>query len=137
MVKSHYVSLARLARKGSISACLHGLVHLRWKNVTVRLPIDDFRRLARLVERGRALTSSHPLCEGDLCVSLEEKDYRVAIGALELVFKAGEYLELVEMVGQATRQLESLLSKDDWPEIQPQLFDHTSLDTLTPKFSVN
>ncbi len=116
MAGSRFVLLARLERQGMITACRHGQVHLMWRNVTVRLEFDAFRRLARLLDAGRTHTMRIPLCDGDMAVSTEEADYRVAVGQLELVLEAEQYLALTELARNGLERLERIVASGEWPE---------------------
>lgn len=131
MSPSHFVRLAQVEGQGIISACRHGVVHLSWANVTVRLELAEFERLARLLSRGSALSTRAPLCEGDYCLAAEGPRYRIGLAALDLWLSAAEFLTLVEMVASAHRRLHELLESDEWREPDPDEEELPSLDELS------
>jgi len=46
-----FTILAQLDELHFVAACRHGVVHLTWDNITLRLTLDEFKALAHLVER--------------------------------------------------------------------------------------
>lgn len=116
MTRSHFIQLASAEDWGSVLVCRHGVVHLRWVNITVRLPHDVFGRLVRLVAQGSTLATSIPLRDGELGVAIEEGGYRVSVDFLELVLTAEAYLAFLMLVKDAFDRLEDLMARDDWQQ---------------------
>ncbi len=120
MIDFHFVPLASYDDYCDFTYCRHGVVHLLWWNVTVRLETDQFQHLASLLERGTSLTSSIPLGDGDFSVTLEENQYRVRMGQVEFVLTMDEYLAMTDTALEAARQLERVLTSDEWHDWEPE-----------------
>jgi hypothetical protein len=136
---SHFIQLASAEDWGSVLVCRHGVVHLRWGNVTVRLPHEVFSRLVRLVGQGSTLASAIPLRDGELGVAIEEGGYRVAVDFLELVLTAEAYLAFLMLVKDAFCKLEEVMARDDWQQEPESLsFADDAQELLRPhRFSLN
>jgi len=138
MFYSHFILLARRGKRYQITVCRHGIVHLMWRNASIQLRIANFDRLAVVLERGKSLNSSIPLCEGDFCVAIEDRAYRVSMGSFELVLSAEEYLTLSDMALEAAHQLARVLASDDWQAPEPTERPAGPLEGLYPHhFSLN
>lgn len=139
MSGSHFIQLASAEDWGSVLVCRHGIVHLRWGNLTIRLPRDAFGRLVRLVGKGGTLASPIPLRDSELGVTVEEKGYRVAIDFLELVLTAEAYLAFLMLVADAFHRLEEVMARDNWEqEPEPPTFSDDVGELLRPhQFSLN
>jgi hypothetical protein len=120
MIHFHFIPLASHDDYCDFSFCRHGVVHLMWWNVTVRLEAGEFQHLASLLERGTTLASSIPLGDGDFAVTLEEERYRVRMGPVEFVLTADEYLAMTDTALEAARQLERVLASDEWHDWEPE-----------------
>jgi hypothetical protein len=92
------------------------VVHLQWRNLTIRLHWNVYRRLANLLARDSMLASAVPLCDGDLCVSVEENSYRVTIGSVEMVIPADQFPTFEDLIVEASEELETVMADDDWQE---------------------
>jgi hypothetical protein len=139
VTRSHFIQLASAEDWGSVLVCRHGVIHLRWGNITVRLPHEVFSRLVRLVGQGSNLASSIPLRDGELGVAIEEGGYRVAVDFLELVLTAEAFLAFLMLVKDAHCTLEEVMARDDWQE-EPQslTFEDDAQELLRPhRFSLN
>jgi hypothetical protein len=120
MIDFHFFPLASYDDYCDFTFCRHGVVHVLWWNVTVRLDTGEFQHLASLLERGTSLTSSIPLGDGDFAVVLEEDRYRVRMGPVEFVLTADEYLAMTDTALEAARQLERVLASDEWNDWEPE-----------------
>ncbi len=139
MSDSHFKRLAFLEKWGSIVVCRHGVVHLRWENVTIRLRVETFQQLASLVNEGSPLPAPFSFSDGDLCVATEEFDYRVTIRSVELLLAADAWLAFELLVADAADQLDQLLARDAWedgPESVSFDFDPQEL-MCSHRFSLN
>lgn len=139
MSRSHFIQLATAEDWGSVIVCRHGVVHLRWGNLTIRLPHEAFGRLVRLVNLGSTLASPIPLRDRELGVAIEEDGYRVSVDFLELVLSAEAYLAFLMLLTDALRKLQEVMARDDW-EQEPQSFTFTddAGELLRPhSFSLN
>ena len=138
MARAHFIQLASLEERGVITICRHGIVHLSWRNMTIRYRVHDFRRLARLLEQGGALASPIPLYDDELCVAVEEADYRVTMGAVELLLNTEEFLAKTDMALEAVLRLDQLLASDEWREEEAEPFPLTPWEeSESPRFSLN
>ena len=138
MAGTHFVQLARLEETGLVTVCRHGIVHFSWHNVTVRLRTDTFQRLGALLEKGQTLMSPIPICDEELCVGIEESDYRVSVGIVELLLTPQEFLTFVRLVQQALQRLEEVVNENAWNEPQPKPMRFAALETIfPPSFSPN
>ena len=139
MARTHFSRLAYAPGQGAVSICRHGLVHLTWENLTLRLQRPIFLRLGRLLERGLATSSSIPLFEEGLSIHVQGSQFRVAIAPIELTLSAETYLVFRGMIQQAMQRLESLIASGSWEEdddVEPlALLPWEELDT--PSFSLN
>jgi hypothetical protein len=131
--------LAYLEQWGSIVVCRHGIIHIRWGNVSIRLQIETFQRLASLVDRGSSLPPPFSFSDGDLAIVTEEPDYRVTIGSVELVLTADGWLAFDMIVGDGAYRLEQFLARDDWPEEPESVpFEYDLEELMRPhRFSPN
>ena len=116
MPNSHYIPLAHREEWGSVVVCRHGVVHLQWRNLTIRLHWDAYHRLADLLARDSVLASPVPLCDGDLCVSAEGESYRVTIGSVELVVPGDLFPTFEDLVVEASEELDTVMADADWQE---------------------
>lgn len=139
MARTHFSRLAYLPGQGAVSICRHGLVHLTWENLTLRLQRSVFMRLGRLLERGLATSSSVPLYDQDLSVRSHGGEFHVAVASIELTLSAETYLAFRGMIRQALQRLETLLASGGWEEDEEEeplaLLPWEELDT--PSFSLN
>jgi hypothetical protein len=136
---SHFIQLASAEDWGSVLVCRHGVIHLRWGNLTVRLPHEVFGRLVRLVGQGSSLASSIPLRDGELSVAIEEGGYRVAVDFLELVLTAEAYLAFLILLKDALHRLQEVMAREDWQQEPESLsFADDAQELLRPhRFSLN
>ncbi|MBN1315806.1 MAG: hypothetical protein JXA42_10070 [Anaerolineales bacterium] len=138
MAQTHFIELARLEETGMINLCRHGIVHFTWHNVTIRIRIDAFRRLERLLQRGRAMTTAIPIYDEELSVNVEETEYRIAIGIIEILLRPEEFLSLVNLISNAIKRLEEVVATGDWNQLEPKPLSLAALETIfPPKFSPN
>lgn len=138
MAQMHFIELARLEETGLISICRHGIIHFTWHNVTIRLRNDAFRRLGRLLQRGRAMTTAIPIYDEELSVNVEESEYRIAIGIVELLLRPEEFLTLVNLVSEAIKRMEEIIASAAWDQPDQEPLALASLDSIfPPRFSQN
>lgn len=120
MANSHYIRLAYLERWGSMVVCRHGIVHVRWDNLTLRLEIEEFQRLAKLVNR--AISAAPPFSFADSELSLtadylipgQEPTYRIGIDAVELLLSEDGWTAFQILVQDAAYRLGQVTARDDW-----------------------
>jgi hypothetical protein len=116
MARSHFSQLAHLPGQGIISICRHGLVHLTWENVTIRLERGVFQRLGRLVERAMAISSPVPIYDDDLSVDFDRSHFRVTIPSIEWTLSTESFLAFRGMIKEALKRLELLVASGRWEE---------------------
>lgn len=112
----HFVRLAEIDARRFINACRHGLVHLTWDRVTVRLSRDEFRRLVGLM--ARSLLSPGDLVQDDWIEAVCHVDQKCALrlGSLALKLSQDEYHVLAGAVQKAVEQLDKILDAGMWDE---------------------
>lgn len=113
----HLLRLAQIDERRFINACRHGLVHLTWRRVTVRLTQDEFRHLARLLSR-----SAEPLGwarDGEMQVTCSDQDCEIQLGPLKLVLSLNELREFGQAAQAAVQQLDKILDSGMWDEEEP------------------
>lgn len=110
----HVIRLAEIDERRFINACRHGVVHLTWHRVTVRLGRDEFRRLARLLSR-----SSEPpgrFRDGEMAVACSHQECEVELGPLSLTLSLPEFHELDQAVQEAVERLDEILDSGVWDQ---------------------
>jgi hypothetical protein len=139
MARTHFTRLAYTAGHGVVAVCSHGLVHLTWENVTVRLERNVFQRLARLLERTLAAGSPIPAYDEDLSVRCDRSECRIAVDAIEWIVSTEDFLAFRGMIHQALGRLEDLLASGDWPAREDKAPPALSPfeDISRPTFSLN
>jgi hypothetical protein len=139
MARTHFSRLAHAPGQGVVSVCRHGLVHLTWGNVTLRLERELFLRLGRLLDRALAIASPVPIYDGELSVGFDQTHFRVTVDAIEWSLSAEAFLVFRDMVGEAAQRLEALVAAGRWRE--PDEAEPPPLDLLDeagePRFSLN
>jgi hypothetical protein len=114
---SHFSTLAQIDEHRLITACRHGVVHLIWDQVTLRLAAATFERLVYLLHR--ATQSAWPPFFEDEELSVSAHDdgtFGVRIDQIVLVLSASELKALARAAQQAARRLEELLASSAWSE---------------------
>jgi hypothetical protein len=139
MARTHFSRLAHAPGQGVVSVCRHGLVHLTWGNVTIRLERDLFLRLGRLLDRALAITTPIPIYDGELSVGFDQTHFRITVDAIEWSLSAEDFLVFREMVQKAARRLEALIASGRWEEPDEAEAPILSLmdEAGEPRFSLN
>ena len=113
----HFLRLAEIDERRFINACRHGLVHLTWERVTVRLSRDEFRRLAELLARSADALPPSSLRDGSLEVSRSAHgDCVLRLGSLALSLSQEEHHALSRAATEAVEQLDKILDTGMWDE---------------------
>ena len=110
----HSLRLAEIDERRFINACRHGLVHLTWNRVTVRLSRDEFRRLARLLAR-----STEPpgrFRDGEIEVVGTHQECVVRLGPFSLTLTLIEFYTFERAIQEAVQQLDKILDAGIWDE---------------------
>jgi hypothetical protein len=138
MARSHFSRLAHAPGQGVVSICRHGLVHLTWENLTIRLEREVFRRLGRLLERGLGISSPIPIYDEDLAVGFEQSHFRITVDSVELTLTPESFLTLRQMTKEALERMEVLMATGRWEaQDDAEPLSLASLDELEPRFSLN
>jgi hypothetical protein len=114
---SHFPTLARIDEHRLITACRHGVVHLIWDQVTIRLAAAGFERLVHLL--GQATRSAWPPSfeDGELGVSAHnDGTFGVRIEQVVLVLSASELKALARAADQAAHRLQELMASPEWEQ---------------------
>ncbi len=136
MARPHFIQLAQYQNSGLITTCRHGVVHLTWLNLTVRLHEPDFRRLVRLLERGTALSDPAPIHDGEMAAAFEGDAYRVTVANMELILAPADFISLSRMAMEAGRRLEEIAGSEAWDEPEPIPWTRPQ-ELSPPRFSSN
>jgi hypothetical protein len=102
--------------------CRHGVVHMRWENLTLRMEIEEFRRLAHLVERVGGARPPFSLADRELSLATDdvyagrEQAYRVAFGAVELSLPADGWSAFQILIQDAAYRLDQVTAREDWQQ---------------------
>lgn len=110
-----------MERWGSVVVCRHGIVHMRWESVTLRMEVEDFRSLSALIESAVSSSGRFSLSAGEISVATDAFAYanqrhshRVGIGSVELLLPADGWIAFAALITQAAEQLDAVLAGDDW-----------------------
>ena len=117
----HFLRLAEIDERRFINACRHGLVHLTWSRITIRLSRDELRRLAGLLARSAESLPPSSVRDGMMQVtrSLDE-DCELQLGSLKLVLSPDEVQALGGAVQEAVQQLDQILEAGMWDDDEPE-----------------
>lgn len=117
MMVSHFMLLAQMDEQRFIAACRHGIVHLTWGRVTARFRQDEFRRLARLLERAMDASPPASVRDRDLRVTLRlDEDCELQMGSLVLLLPPVEFQEFARVGQEAVKRLDEILASGAWDE---------------------
>jgi len=104
-----------------IAACPHGVAHLTWENVTLRFTLDEFKTMARLVERAIAAQTAMMLTDGNLSVAWQPLDRcELQVGPTALRLSPADFRRLAATVQEARRRLDDLTAAGAWAEPDQQ-----------------
>lgn len=107
--------LASIDRLRFVTACRHGLIHITWNRITLRLSRAEFKRLTLLLDQVAAGPPAGRSRDGELRLVWrfdEESELRVGTSILLLV--PNEFRAFVAMCRTARDQLEKILESGLW-----------------------
>lgn len=111
----HFVRLAQLDEHRFINACRHGLVHLTWGRMTLRLLRDEFRSLADLLEHVVQAQPPASVRDGELEVSVRlDGDGELRLGPFLLLLAPDELRQFAKTARQAVEHLDHFLASGAW-----------------------
>jgi hypothetical protein len=118
-----FTILSRIDDTRFISACPHGMVHLTWERLTLRLRVDEFEALALLL--GHAVPGNEHLpgsrAAGSLRLSYRPGDPpEVCIGVAALRLKMIELRQLAAAVEEARLRLGQIAASGEWDQPDPE-----------------
>jgi hypothetical protein len=117
----HFFRLAEIDQRRFINACRHGLIHLTWSRITIRLSRDEFRRLAGLLARSAGTLPPSSARDGRMQVACSaDGDCRIQLGSLRLDISPDDFRALSGAVQEALEQLDEILDSGIWDEEQPE-----------------
>jgi hypothetical protein len=122
MKAPHFVVLARIDQQHSISACRHGIVHLTWTRVTMRFSMDEFQRLAGLLDQINDEAPLGSVRDGSLrIVSRPDEECEIRMGSWVLLLSAVKFRRFAKLVREAGQSLQGILDSGIWdePEQEP------------------
>jgi hypothetical protein len=111
--------LASIDRLRFITACRHGLIHLTWGRITLRLGRNEFRRMVRFLDATATNPATAQVRDGEVRLTLridEESEFRV--GAAVLLLAPNEFSAFVSLCRQARDELEKILASGVWDRDQ-------------------
>jgi hypothetical protein len=123
------MQLARINGQHFITACRHGLVHVTWGRITMRLGRDEFRRLTGLLRRTEDALLPSSGRDGNLQVTCRaDEDCEIRVGDWILLLSPTDFQSFLKAAQEAVRRLDEILAsgiwdEDDTEETQPSFFD--------------
>lgn len=134
----HFMSLARIDGQHFVTACRHGLVHVTWGRVTMRLSRDEFRHLTGLLERTEDAPLPSSGRHGDIQVTCRpDENCELRVGVWSLLLSPAEFQSFLKAAKEAVRRLDEILDSGIWdtedtedaqPNFLEQLRQHTFSD---------
>jgi hypothetical protein len=134
----HFMQLARIDGHRFVTACRHGLVHVTWGRVTMRLSRDEFRRLTSLLERTEDSLLPSSGRHGEIQVTCRaDEDCEVRVGGWILLLSPTDFQTFLKAAQQAVQRLDEILASGIWdadeaedtqPSFLDQLRQHTFSD---------
>jgi hypothetical protein len=124
-----------------ILQCEHGTIHLAWDLVTLYLNLNEFERLAGLLERGTRLTEPSKITESSCILSYKKEGYyQLWVRNIAINLTPIDFLILVDMVRVVLRaasdhQAIGLTTPSDGE--QPKIFRRTVTASANATFSLN
>jgi hypothetical protein len=116
-----FMILARIDDLHFIAACPHGVAHLTWENATLRLTLDEFRALARLVERAITARTPVTVTDSNLRVAWQPLDRcEIQVGPAVLRLSPADFRRLAATVQEAKHRLDDLTATGAWAEPDQQ-----------------
>ena len=116
----HFLRLAKIDEQRFINACRHGLVHLTWRRITIRLSREEFRRLDGLLARSADSLPPGSAQDGRMQVTrTSEEGCELQLGSLKLVISPDDFRALARAVQEAVEQLDEILDAGIWDEQEP------------------
>jgi hypothetical protein len=116
----HFLRLAEIDELRFINACRHGLIHLTWSRITIRLSRDEFRRLAGLLARFADELPPSSARDGRIQVTCTgDGDCELRLGSLRLALAPDDLRALGGAVQEAVKQLDEILKAGMWDEQEP------------------
>ena len=119
-----FTILARIDDLHFIAACPHGVAHLTWEKITLRLALDELKAISGLLEQAvtaRTTTVMAVEGRGDLCVTWQPPARcELRVGSAVLRLPPGEFRRLAALAQEARRRLDDLVASGAWTESEPQ-----------------
>jgi hypothetical protein len=112
-----FTILAQLDELHFVAACPHGVVHLTWDNITLRLTLDELKALAHLVERITTERTPVVMTDGNLSVAWQPLDpCELRVGTAALRLPPADFRRLAATIQEAKRRLDDLTASGTWAE---------------------
>lgn len=113
----HFMTLAQIDKERFISACRHGVVHLTWDRVTVRMGRGEFRRLASMMDQASDSPPPVTMSSGRLRVTYrQDEDSELQVFSATLLLSPSEFRDLAKATQEAVNRLDKILSSGAWDE---------------------
>jgi hypothetical protein len=113
----HFLRLAEIDERRFINACRHGLVHLTWGRITLRLSRDEFRRLAGLLARSADALPPSSARDGRMQVTCSlDEDCELQLGSLRLALSPKDFHAFGRAVQEAVEQLDKIIDAGMWDQ---------------------
>jgi hypothetical protein len=131
------MQLARINGHHFMTACRHGLVHVTWDRVTLRLSRDEFRRLTGLLEQTEDALLPSSTREGNLqVIRRSDEDCELRVGAWILLLSPVEFQSFLRAAQEAVRRLDEILASGIWDtedveDTQPSFFERLRQHTFS------
>jgi len=117
----HFLPLAQVDDQHFVTACRHGIIHLTWGRVTMRLSRDEFRRLAALLEQAADALPPISFRDGDLRITARlDEDSEFQMGSLVLLLSPARFQEFARAMQQAVERLDEILASGVWDRQEPE-----------------
>ena len=113
----HFLRLAEIDERRFINACRHGLVHLTWGRITLRLSRDEFRRLAGLLARSTDTLPPSSARDGRMQVTCSsDGGCELQLGSLRLALSPKDFHAFGRAAQEAVEQLDKILDAGMWDQ---------------------
>jgi hypothetical protein len=117
MSGTQFTILSRIDNVRFISACPHGVAHITWERLTLRLRLNEFEDLGHLLARASANEARPVHHAASLPIAYHPGDpCEVQVGVLVLRLSRSEFRQLAAAVAEAQRRLDEIVASGEWDE---------------------
>lgn len=115
-----FTILAHIDDTRFISACAHGVAHLTWERLTLRLRLDELEAVARLMAAHPAGEDRSARAESGLLLAFRPgPPAELHVGTVVLRLSPAEVRQLGGALQQACRRLDEIRAGGEWDTSEP------------------